>query len=159
MDSARNRRAADGTSRRARSRARQGGRLLVFALLAWGTASAARTLAETWRAQDRPRRNILPASRWLPGTVQVMALQATLAEASRRVPPGEALAFQPSTGEAGPALFEALWASYLLPERDVVLADLPPGTARFLVSFHSAVTDPRYRLVARSRDGALWVRR
>lgn len=137
----------------------RGGRLFLFAVLVWSMAAAAAALLQTVEEQDRPRRNVLMTSRWLPGTVQVNALRATLEEADRRVPPGEPLAFQPSTEDLGPALFETLWASYLLPDRDIVPANRAQETARFLVSFHSDSIGPSYRLAARFQDGGLWVRR
>jgi hypothetical protein len=140
------------------------GRLALFTFLIWAVTASVAALRQVWREQDRPRRNTPLVSRWLPGSVQALSLEATLDAADRIAPTGEPLAFQPSTDRAaGPALFEMLWASYLLPARDIVPAehpaDLPAGTARFLISFHSAPDPVHYRLVARFADGALWVRR
>jgi hypothetical protein len=132
---------------------------LLLAVLLWtGYALGVETVATVSR-QTRPVRNIRQPSRWLPGTRHVLLLEKFLADVDARVPARQKrIAFSAPGPPLSDGLYQYLWASYLLPERDLVPpgADLSGLNVRYLAAFRSRVDDPRYKVVARFDDGILY---
>lgn len=89
---------------------------------------------------------------WRFGTPPVIRLQRFLRRATQGLPAEAPLAFASAPGEAGsPEFFRFLWASFLLPERDVVPSFDPDGMrhARFVVAYGTRLESP---LLERIRD-------
>ena len=113
----------------------------------------------TVERQSRPVRNIRQPSRWLPGTRHVLLLEKFLEDVDARVPARQKrIAFLAPGPPLSDGLYQYLWASYLLPERDLVPAgaDLAGLKVRYLAAFRSRMDDPRYKAVAQFDDGVLY---
>jgi hypothetical protein len=93
---------------------------VVVSAVVWGAASLAYHFAAVVQRHARPDRNIRLVSRWLPGTRQVERLRTFLLEVDRILPKGEPFVFVGAQTSPTPQLHEYLWASYLLPARDVI---------------------------------------
>jgi hypothetical protein len=136
-------------------------RVLVMAiLLGWTALAAGKEAVATFTLHARPPLNFRQPARWLPGTRQVLMLQAFLRNVDRLVPSGEKIAFTAPGDPLGDGLYRYLWASYLLPERDVLpLAAGGVAEVRYLAAFRSRPDDGRrWKVVAHLKEGAVYRR-
>jgi hypothetical protein len=129
-----------------------------LALLAvWSGVSFVRETYSAWtQVASREVLNIRLPGRWLPRARQVAELQGFLAEVDATVPADEAIAFYADAPEAQ-RLYVYLWASYLLPERDLLplsQSDWRQRTA-FVAIYGAAPADGDLELVEQFEQGAL----
>ena len=125
------------TGRRPRPRWRSSCALLGALLCVWAWLGLAK---EAWIASTRlagPPPNIKQPSRWILGSRQPRELAEFLGAVAAVVPKDEPVVFVGRQSGAQNQRYEYLWASYLMPERDVLPAaaalDYPP--ARFVAFY------------------------
>jgi hypothetical protein len=99
-----------------------------------------------------------PPLSWRFGRAPVAALEACLAAARPRLPPGGVVAFAGPAEPRGDAFLRWRWASYFLPERDVVRwGSAAAAGATYVVACRRALRgDPRLAEVARLPGGRLY---
>lgn len=136
---------------------RRAARILVGALAVWSVAALAwqsyRSAQPWWTKPPQFRRGVWG---WQFGTPPVQNLERLLRAAEGHIPAGSRVAFQPPS--INPEL-RFLWAAYLLPRHDVVLASDLAGrleTVDYWLVQRARSDDPRLELVAELPGGALY---
>ncbi len=117
-------------------------RFLLGLLVLWSGVSLlaeARRAVTSWDA--RAGWEIRPAD-WRLGSPPVARLEACLAAARRRVPPGSNVAFASPAEPPDTALYSVRWAAYLMPAWNVFGSDDPAGAgaAEYVLSWHQPVS-------------------
>ena len=131
-------------------------KMLLGLALAWAGYAALSEVSSAVASYDRRDRRLASAIDWRPGMPQLEKLSAFTAAARPHLPPGSAVVF--ATAEDGQDFFRYRWASYLLPEVDLIpFAHPTAGTAgRYLLSYRRPFDHPRLVLLRRLPGGWLY---
>ena len=124
-------------------------RVLLAVFLIWSSASF------VWSAAARlahPGSGVwadAPPVLWRDGHLAVLQLEAAVAAARELIPPGAVVGF--ACARDGEEFYAYHWASYLLPERQVLdLRDVPDlRGVDYVLRESTAAPDPRLKLVRR----------
>lgn len=120
-------------------------RLLLALLVGWAGAAFLFELDGAMTGYDGRESASASPLLWRPGMPEIARLERCLAPARRSLPARSAVAFASPDEPPGAASFRWMWAAYLLPAQDVILASDPAASrlAEYAIACGTRIEDPR----------------
>jgi hypothetical protein len=123
--------------------------LALGLVLAWSLVALLSEIHGALDAWDHRASNRAMAGRWHFGSAQQDELRACLEVVAPQLPPGGSVVFVSPAGPNNAEVFGWRWASYLMPDRDVVPLSAPQAQlATWLIAFRRPIEHPRLEPLA-----------
>jgi len=133
-------------------------KLVLSLLLAWAGYAALCEVGRAVAGFDARATTLASPIGWRHGMPQVERLERFADAARPLLPPGSAVVFATPEDTPDQQLFRFRWASYLLPEVDLIpLSDPAAGTlGRYVLGYRRRMDHPRLELLRRLPGGWLY---
>ncbi|HRC86474.1 MAG TPA: hypothetical protein PK413_12770 [Thermoanaerobaculia bacterium] len=135
-------------------------RALVALGLIWLAVSLGREVREQARTARRPDRPWHTAGLWRYGQASPKKLGEFLDRARPFLPAGSLVAFHSAPGEGNPPFFRFLWASFFLPECELVPSHDPAAweKADYWITYEMNIREPRLAPILEDPQGTVYRR-